>query len=126
MDWTNETHVSYNVTNFEFLYEPFYVSKDADTPEHDERFIGYGFTRNTQVYEMFVAGFSFYVLSPVFTLHPGLQNRKPQLIREQQNNKNRRSFDGFKREVFARYKKDPLRMMAVKEKEKKPKRRFKL
>lgn len=43
-----ETHISYNVTNFEFLYEPFYVSSDL-TPPHDERFLGYGFTRNTQV-----------------------------------------------------------------------------
>lgn len=42
------THISYNVTNFEFLYEPFYVSTDM-VPLHDERFLGYGFTRNTQV-----------------------------------------------------------------------------
>lgn len=42
------THISYNVTNFEFLYEPFYVSTDL-VPMHDERFLGYGFTRNTQV-----------------------------------------------------------------------------
>lgn len=44
----DETVVSYNVTNFEFLYEPFYVATDA-VPPHDERFLGYGFTRNTQV-----------------------------------------------------------------------------
>lgn len=43
-----ETVVSYNVTNFEFLYEPFYVATD-EVPPHDERFLGYGFTRNTQV-----------------------------------------------------------------------------
>lgn len=111
-DEPNVTHISYNVTNFEFLYEPFYVARDdALTPEHDERFIGYGFTRNTQVFEMFVAGFQFQVLSPIFTCHPGLQNKKHALLREQQNNKNRRAFDGFKREVFARYNKDPLKMM---------------
>lgn len=43
-----EVHVSHNVTNFEFLYEPFYVAPDT-VPAHDERFIGYGYTRNTQV-----------------------------------------------------------------------------
>lgn len=43
-----ETHVSHNVTNFEFLYEPFYVASDL-VPIHDERFMGYGFTRNSQV-----------------------------------------------------------------------------
>lgn len=44
----DETVISYNVTNFEFLYEPFYVATDL-VPPHDERFLGYGFTRNTQV-----------------------------------------------------------------------------
>ncbi|KAG6447839.1 hypothetical protein O3G_MSEX005175 [Manduca sexta] len=47
---TAETHVSHNVTNFELLYEPFYVAPDT-VPPHDERFLGYGFTRNTQVSE---------------------------------------------------------------------------
>jgi hypothetical protein len=45
---STETHVSHNVTNFELLYEPFYVAPDT-VPAHDERFLGYGFTRNTQV-----------------------------------------------------------------------------
>ena len=43
-----QVHVSHNVTEFEFFYEPFYVSLDSG-PEYDERFLGYGFTRNTQV-----------------------------------------------------------------------------
>ena len=41
-------HISHNVTEFEFFYEPFYVSLDS-APAYDERFEGYGFTRNTQV-----------------------------------------------------------------------------
>ena len=40
--------MSHNVTAFEFFYEPFYVSLDS-APLYDERFEGYGFTRNTQV-----------------------------------------------------------------------------
>lgn len=47
-DTQNDVHVSHPVTNFEFLYEPFYVASDL-VPVHDERFLGYGFTRNTQV-----------------------------------------------------------------------------
>ncbi|XP_059482374.1 beta-1,4-glucuronyltransferase 1 isoform X2 [Neocloeon triangulifer] len=106
-----EVHVSHNVTNFEFLYEPFYVAPDT-VPAHDERFIGYGYTRNTQVYETFVAGFQFRVLSPIFTVHWGLQNKKSRPgWRERQNSLNRRNFEIFKREVFARYQKDPLRML---------------
>jgi hypothetical protein len=104
-----KTYVSHNVTNFEFLYEPFYVSKDT-APPHDERFIGYGYTRNTQVYEMFVAGYQFHVLSPVFTVHWGLQTRKGRPSwRERQNVINRKQFDLFKREIFVKYSHDPLK-----------------
>jgi hypothetical protein len=49
-------HVNHNVTNFEFLYEPFYVAPDT-VPAHDERFIGYGYTRNTQVSLPIVASY---------------------------------------------------------------------
>lgn len=38
----------YKISNYEFFYEPFYVAR-ANVPLYDERFIGYGFTRNTQV-----------------------------------------------------------------------------
>ncbi|XP_014605364.1 PREDICTED: beta-1,4-glucuronyltransferase 1 [Polistes canadensis] len=106
-----KVYVSHDVTNFEFLYEPFYVAKDT-APAHDERFMGYGYTRNTQVYEMFVAGYQFKVLSPVFTVHWGLQTRKSRPSwRERQNSANRKHFEMFKKEVFARYMRDPLKMM---------------
>ncbi|XP_063930795.1 beta-1,4-glucuronyltransferase 1 isoform X3 [Zophobas morio] len=111
-DPVQEVHVSHTVTNFEFLYEPFYVAPDT-VPPHDERFVGYGYTRNSQVYEMFVAGYEFLVLSPIFTCHWGLQVKKTRPPwREHQNNLNRKQFDGFKREIFAKYDKDPLNMMS--------------
>ncbi|GLV41088.1 uncharacterized protein CBL_04612 [Carabus blaptoides fortunei] len=107
-----EVHISHRVTNFEFLYEPFYVALDT-VPPHDERFLGYGFTRNTQVYEMFVADYEFHVLSPAFTCHWGLQQKRTRpLWRENQNSANRRHLELFKKEVFARYGKDPLHMVA--------------
>ncbi|XP_070161090.1 beta-1,4-glucuronyltransferase 1 [Polyergus mexicanus] len=108
---TGKIYVSHDVTNFEFLYEPFYVAKDI-APSHDERFMGYGYTRNTQVYEMYVTGYQFKVLSPVFTGHWGLQTRKSRPAwRERQNSANRKQFETFKKEVFARYMRDPLKMM---------------
>lgn len=61
-----------------------------------------------QVYEMYVAGYKFLVLSPVFTCHWGLQRKQARPAwREQQNNANRKRFDIFKSEIFARYKNDP-------------------
>ncbi|XP_008206491.1 uncharacterized protein LOC100114967 isoform X3 [Nasonia vitripennis] len=106
-----KAYVSHDVTNFEFLYEPFYVARDL-VPPHDERFMGYGYTRNTQVYEMYVAGYKFKVLSPTFTVHWGLQTRKSRPAwRERQNSVNRKHFEVFKKEVFARYMRDPLKML---------------
>uniref|UniRef100_A0A182P1U9 Beta-1,4-glucuronyltransferase 1 n=1 Tax=Anopheles epiroticus TaxID=199890 RepID=A0A182P1U9_9DIPT len=68
-----------------------------------------------RVYEMFVAGYQFQVLTPLFTVHWGLQNKKSRPAwRERQNNVNRKYFEVFKREVFARYHKDPLRMLLPK------------
>lgn len=132
----DDTGISHNVTNFEFLYEPFYVATDV-APMHDERFVGYGFTRNTQVnsmeiapklersteyvqfffqvYEMYVAGYQFHVLAPIFTCHWGLQNKKSRPAwRERQNNMNRKQFDVFKKEIYARYHRDPLQMLQPK------------
>ncbi|PSN56389.1 hypothetical protein C0J52_13989 [Blattella germanica] len=73
-----------------------------------------------RVYEMFVAGYQFQVLSPIFTCHWGLQNKKGRPSwRERQNSMNRRHFETFKSEVFARYRKDPLKMLAPKKPAKK-------
>ena len=43
-----------------------------------------------QVYEMFIAGWTFHVLSPIFAIHWGFQNKKSRPSwRERQNNHNR-------------------------------------
>ncbi|XP_018326024.1 beta-1,4-glucuronyltransferase 1 [Agrilus planipennis] len=114
--WEQDTtegtvRVSHPVTNFEMFYEPFYVAKDS-VPPHDERFIGYGFTRNTQVYEMYVAGYKFQVVTPIFAVHWGLQDRRGRPYwREKQNSHNNKLFQTFKKELFARYQNDPLHLV---------------
>ena len=40
--------IAYMVDQYRFMYEPIYVAR-ADSPQFDERFVGYGMTRNTQV-----------------------------------------------------------------------------
>ena len=40
---------AYKVDKYLFGYEPLYVAR-AETPLFDERFIGFGNTRNSQVY----------------------------------------------------------------------------
>lgn len=70
----SEIQVSHAVTNFEFLYEPFYVASD-DVPLHDERFVGYGYTRNTQVFPLSQFSSSKRSLHVFcFFVFPGLRN----------------------------------------------------
>ena len=45
--------IAYKVDQYLFYYEPMYVAQ-GDTPLFDERFIGYGMTRNTQVFERLI------------------------------------------------------------------------
>lgn len=64
---------------------------------------------------MFVAGYQFQVLTPIFTCHWGLQNKKGRPAwRERQNNLNRKQFEVFKKEIYARYHRDPLQMLQPK------------
>ena len=52
--WENDSrpeeplHVLYNISNWAEFWEPVYVAS-SEVPLYDERFVGYGFTRNTQV-----------------------------------------------------------------------------
>lgn len=64
---------------------------------------------------MYVAGYQFQVLAPIFTCHWGLQNKKSRPAwRERQNNLNRKQFEVFKKEIYARYHRDPLQMLQPK------------
>lgn len=70
---------------------------------------------------MFVAGYKFQVLTPIFTCHWGLQNKKGRPAwRERQNNLNRKQFEVFKKEIYARYHRDPLQMLQPKKPPAKP------
>ncbi|CAG0916936.1 unnamed protein product [Notodromas monacha] len=103
---TASVGISHEVVDPPFFYEPFYVSKDI-VPVHDERYIGYGFTRNTQVLETKLAGFKFFVLTPVFTCHWGLykdrRSAKRPAWRERQNNMNNKLFQQAKKELSVKY-----------------------
>jgi len=112
MEQAEVMDVAYGVDKYIFKYEPLYVAK-ADTPPFDERFIGFGMTRNTQVYEMYVAGYTFHVLNNAFTNHWGFQSvaTRPDW-RARQQEKNNAKFDEFAKEVSARYGRDPYNMLS--------------
>jgi len=106
-----ELDIAYKVEKYIFKYEPLYIAR-GDTPAFDERFIGFGMTRNTQVYEMYVAGYTFYVLNNAFTNHWGFQSLKTRPEwRARQQEKNNARFDEFAKEVSAHYSADPYNML---------------
>ncbi|XP_060842012.1 beta-1,4-glucuronyltransferase 1-like [Rhopalosiphum padi] len=96
-------HISHKVSKYQLYYEPFYVSLN-NVPSYDERFIGYGYTRNSQVYEMFAAKYQFEVLANVFTFqHSFASQKKKSNYREIQYAENLALFTKFKKEIAARY-----------------------
>lgn len=63
----------YKVTQYQSAYEPYVVLKKDGPPWCDERFVGYGANKAACLFEMYVSGMSFYVLSDHFIVH---QNHK--------------------------------------------------
>ncbi|KAK8379576.1 hypothetical protein O3P69_019490 [Scylla paramamosain] len=64
--------VLFNISTYEEFWEPVLILPRG-SPPFDERFIGYGFTRSSQVYELHVRGFHFGVLDEAFLTHLGFQ-----------------------------------------------------
>lgn len=94
--------VLYNITTYEEFWEPILVLPYT-APPFDERFIGYGFTRNSQVYELHCRGYKFQVLDQAFLTHRGFQTTAsytPTRFAQIEINKVR--YQMFKREVHAR------------------------
>jgi len=109
---TDTIDTAYKVEKYIFKYEPLYVAR-GDTPPFDERFIGFGMTRNTQVYEMYVAGYSFHLLNNAFTSHWGFQSYSTRPVwRAKQMEENNGKFDEFAKELSAHYNADPYDMLS--------------
>ncbi|XP_064481748.1 beta-1,4-glucuronyltransferase 1-like isoform X2 [Ornithodoros turicata] len=82
--------------NFKFGYECFYVGPHT-VPKYRERFIGYGFTRNVQTLESYLAGYKFLVLNNAFMIHRGLRNRtRNEPFREKEKTHNYKTFLAFR------------------------------
>ncbi|XP_042877309.1 beta-1,4-glucuronyltransferase 1-like [Penaeus japonicus] len=104
---TDKLQVLYNITTWRNYWEPIYVTK-ANVPPFDERFVGYGFTRNSQVYEMHVADYTWRMLSNVFLCHRGFQTTKTHTkARRAQIRDNSKKYQAFRKELYARYGKNP-------------------
>eukprot|EP00094_Tigriopus_californicus_P011957 TCALIF_11551-PA protein Name:"Similar to B3GNT1 N-acetyllactosaminide beta-1,3-N-acetylglucosaminyltransferase (Pongo abelii)" AED:0.30 eAED:0.30 QI:0/0/0/0.66/1/1/3/0/255 len=102
--------VAYGLERYQFTYEPMFIGPTS-IPLFDERFDGFGLCRNTQFYELFVAGFQFKFLNNGFLTHIGFKvpgQREQWKFKELV--KNQRLIPQFALEIRARYGQDPCEM----------------
>ncbi|XP_064118757.1 beta-1,4-glucuronyltransferase 1-like [Macrobrachium nipponense] len=101
-DDNGEYKVMYNITTYEEFWEPILLLPYT-APLFDERFVGYGFTRSSQVYELHRRGFTFQVLDQAFLTHRGFQTTSSyQPSRFAQIEINKVRYQMFKRDLHAR------------------------
>ncbi|KAI0075219.1 hypothetical protein K474DRAFT_1709190 [Panus rudis PR-1116 ss-1] len=90
----------YKVTQYQSAYEP-YVITSKRISWCDERFTGYGGNKAACLFEMYMSGVSFYVLSDHFLIH---QNHKyEEQARREERKYNRKLYADFKEETCLRY-----------------------
>ncbi|KAG9220625.1 hypothetical protein CCMSSC00406_0003724 [Pleurotus cornucopiae] len=99
--YTSKPGEVYKVTQYQSAYEPYVVFKKEGPPWCDERFIGYGANKAACLFEMYISGVSFYVLSDHFIIH---QNHDyEETARKNERRYNRKIYADFKEEACLRY-----------------------
>ncbi|KAF9073566.1 glycosyl-transferase for dystroglycan-domain-containing protein [Rhodocollybia butyracea] len=91
----------YKVTKYQSAYEPYVILKKDGPPWCDERFVGYGGNKAACLFEMYLSGISFYVLSDHFIIHQNhLYEEK---ARKDERRFNKKIYAEFKEETCLRY-----------------------
>ncbi|XP_065051224.1 beta-1,4-glucuronyltransferase 1-like [Rhopilema esculentum] len=94
--------VSYRI-EWKDPWEPFFIA-DRNTAVYDERFKQYGFNRISQVCEMHISGYDFYVLDNAFLIHHGFKEKTLfHKSKDDENAMNRDHFRVFKHELKVKY-----------------------
>ncbi|XP_042884097.1 beta-1,4-glucuronyltransferase 1-like [Penaeus japonicus] len=101
---SSEYRVLYDIPNYQEFWEPLMVLPYT-APWHDERFVGFGFNRNSHMFELNCAGYKFQVLDRAFLVHRGFQTKAHYPARRySQLTENRYRYRSFKNEIIAKYK----------------------
>ncbi|KAH8828207.1 glycosyltransferase family 49 protein [Flagelloscypha sp. PMI_526] len=91
----------YRVTGYQSAYEPYLIFKKSGPPWCEERFIGYGGNKAACIFQMYLSGISFYVLSDHFIVHQS--HEYAELTRASERKVNRRIYSEFRQEACLRY-----------------------
>ncbi|XP_047479970.1 beta-1,4-glucuronyltransferase 1-like [Penaeus chinensis] len=99
----SEYRVLYDIPNYQEFWEPLMVLPYT-APWHDERFVGFGFNRNSHMFELNCLGYKFNVLDRAFLVHRGFQTKHNYPARRYtQLAENRGRYASFKNEIRAKY-----------------------
>ncbi|KAI0041351.1 glycosyltransferase family 49 protein [Auriscalpium vulgare] len=90
----------YRVTTYQSAYEPYVIVKRDAGGWCDERFTGYGGNKAACLFEMYLSGVSFYVLSDHFLIHQS--HPYEEAARKSERRYNRRVYADFKEEACLR------------------------
>ncbi|KAI0002188.1 glycosyl-transferase for dystroglycan-domain-containing protein [Russula compacta] len=91
----------YKVTQYQSAYEPYVIVRKDAGGWCDERFTGYGGNKAACLFEMYLSGVSFYVLSDHFLIHQSHVYEEE--ARRSERKYNRRIHSDFKEETCLRY-----------------------
>ncbi|TFK51106.1 hypothetical protein OE88DRAFT_1630451 [Heliocybe sulcata] len=91
----------YKVTQYQSAYEPYVIFKKEGPPWCDERFVGYGGNKAACLFEMYLSGISFYVLSDHFLIHQSHPYEEE--ARKSERKYNKKIYSDFKEEACLRY-----------------------
>ncbi|KAI0638998.1 glycosyl-transferase for dystroglycan-domain-containing protein [Trametes polyzona] len=94
------SHAVYKVEHYQSAYEP-YVITSKRVSWCDERFAGYGANKAACLFEMYLSGVSFYVLSDHFLIHQS--HKYEEEARREERKSNRKLYADFKEEACLRY-----------------------
>lgn len=100
---SEKLEVAYEV-QWKLPYEPFFIARKSSLPLYEERFKQYGYNRVSQICEMYVAGYKFFVLNNAFLVHKG-QKKKDKFYsdKKKDHKENKALFQEFKEELKSRY-----------------------
>ncbi|XP_061173936.1 beta-1,4-glucuronyltransferase 1-like [Saccostrea echinata] len=100
---SEKLEVAYEV-QWKLPYEPFFIAHKSLLPLYEERFKQYGYNRVSQICEMYVAGYKFFVLNNAFLVHKGQKQKNTfYLEKVKDHRENKALFQDFKEELKSRY-----------------------
>ncbi|CAO3652862.1 unnamed protein product [Cunninghamella echinulata] len=91
----------YEVTDYNYSYEPYVIFKRQGSPWCDERFIGYGANKAACLYEIYLSGIDYWVLPEDFLIHQ--THAYPESTRRKERQYNRKLYSNFREELCLRY-----------------------